>query len=226
MVRGLKILGLVLLSSGTLIAGPTTPAFTATSATLDILPDQAADPIPDTVQIGTLKPIGRPALAAAANPMPSGNPLWAVPLSTLTATRERPIFSASRRPMQRAVAATPVEQVNAPVVRAEPERLLLTLIGAVVGDTDAIAVFLDRANQKVVRLRQGESHAGWTLSEVRQREVRLKKLDRTEVLALQRSDGAATPAAAGPTLPAGGINTSYAPFTPHSTPRNGESDGL
>lgn len=226
MIRGLKILGLVLLSGGTVIAGPIPPAFAATSATLDILPDRAAEPAPDSVQIGNLKPIARPAGTVAAKAPPSGNPLWAVPLSTLTATQERPIFSASRRPVPRAVAAAPAAPVNAPVVRAEPERLLLTLIGAVVGDNDAIAVFFDRANQKIVRLRQGESHAGWTLSEVRQREVTLKKLDRTEVIGLQRSDSAITPAAAGPIVPAGGVNTSYAPFTPRSTPRNGESDGL
>ncbi len=37
----------------------------------------------------------------------AGNPLWAIPLSALTETRERPLFSASRRP--------PV--VAAPIVR-------------------------------------------------------------------------------------------------------------
>jgi hypothetical protein len=33
----------------------------------------------------------------AASEIPSGNPLWAIPLKELSATRERPIFSPSRR---------------------------------------------------------------------------------------------------------------------------------
>lgn len=201
-------------------------AFAATSATLDILPDENAVTPGDSVELGRLKPIARPAREVGILP-PSGNPLWAVPLSVLTATQARPIFSASRRPVPRAVAATPAEPTGAPVTRAEPERLLLRLIGAVVGDSEAIAVFLDPTNQKIVRLRQGESHAGWVLSQVLQREVTLKKLDRSEVLVLQRSDGAAgTPGASGQVVPAAGTGTSYAPFTPRSTPKNGESDGL
>ena len=100
-------------------------------------------------------------------------PLWAVPLSVLTATRERPIFSTSRRPPQPAVIAPPVNQASPPTSHklAEQERPPLALIGAVVGDNEAIAVFLDRTNQKIVRLHQGEAHAGWVLSSVLRREV-------------------------------------------------------
>ena len=120
-------------------------------------------------------------------PPPSGNPLWSIPLSTLSATQERPIFSASRRPPPRAVAAPPVEQVSVPppTLAAAPEPPPLALIGAVVGDSDAIAVFVDRTNQKMVRLRQGESHAGWVLSTVLRREVTLTKDDRTETIELK-----------------------------------------
>ncbi len=48
---------------------------------------------------------------------PSGNPLWAIPLSSLTATRERPIFLPSRRAPAPAVAATP-QVVTLPPPRA------------------------------------------------------------------------------------------------------------
>jgi general secretion pathway protein N len=101
----------------------------------------------------------------------------------------------------------------------------------VVWESGAIAVSLDRTNQKIVHLRQGEMHAGWVLSSVLPREVTLKKADRTEVLALQRPDGPASalgaPAVPGLVVPAaGGVDTSYAPFFPRSTPKNGESDGL
>ena len=206
MVRWLKILGLALLSSGALTAGPMPPAQAATTATLDILPDDTAAGVADTVDLGSLKPISRPSREAGRTP-PSGNPLWAIPLSVLTATQDRPIFSASRRPPQRAVAALPVDQSRAPPPqKGAPERLSLALIGAVVGESDAIAVFLDQATQKIVRLHQGESHAGWELSSVQPREVTFRKADRTEVLALKRQDGPAgvadAPAASGLVVPA------------------------
>ena len=63
------------------------------------------------------------------------------------------------------------------------------------------------------------------------RAVTLRKADRTEVLALKRQDSPAgvadVPATPPPVVPAAaGDNTSYAPFLPRSTPKNGESDGL
>ena len=229
MVGRLKILGLVLLSGAALAAPPTAQA--ATSATLDILPDDTAGGAADTVDLGRVKPISNSS-RDGGRPLPSGNPLWAIPLSVLTATQERPIFSASRRPPQRAVAAPPVDQVSAPPPKATaPERPSLALIGAVVGESDAIAVFLDQTNQKIVRLHQGEGHAGWELSSVQPREVTLRKAGRTEVLALKRQDGPAAvadaPASPGLVVPAAaGGNTSYAPFLPRATPKFGESDGL
>jgi general secretion pathway protein N len=231
MVRWFNILGFVLLA-GTLTVGRAPEGVAATSATLDILPGEGAGEAAGTVDLGSLKPISGLG-PQASKPLPSGNPLWAVPLSAMTATQERPIFSASRRTPPRAV-APPVNVVSAPVPPrpAEPEHPPLALIGAVVGDGEAIAVFLDRTNQKVVRLRQGDSHAGWVLNSVLPREVTLQKADQTEVLALKRQDGPvgvpAFPAnVAGPAVPvATGVGNSYAPFVPRSTPKNGESDGL
>jgi general secretion pathway protein N len=156
-----------------------------------------------------------------------------VPLSVLTATQQRPIFSASRRPPQPAVIAAPVDRTSAPAPQkaAEPEHPPLALIGAVVGESDAIAVFLDRTNQKIVRLRQGEAYAGWVVGSILPREVTFKKADRTEVLAIKRQDtpagAAGAPAAPGLVVPAAGsADSSYAPFVPRSTPKHGESDGL
>jgi general secretion pathway protein N len=230
-----KMIGLALLSGGVLTVVPRAlPA--ATSPTSDILSNDRVGDAPDTVDISRVTPIARPA-RDAATPRPGGNPLWSVPLSALSVTQERPIFSASRRPPQRAVVA-PVQRVIAapPPKPAEPERPALALIGAVVGDSDAFAVFLDQTNQKIIRLRQGDSHAGWALSSVQGREVTLKKDDRSEILALKRQEGAigapgaplaGAPTAPGPVMPtASGLDASYAPFTPRSTPRNGESDGL
>ena len=230
MAKWSRILGAALLFSGMPMLGPSPQLQAATSSTLDILSNDGIGAAFDTVEIGTVKPLVG-SKRAGGKPLPSGNPLWAVPLSALTATQERPIFSASRRPSQRAVIAPPADQVNAPApqVAAEPERPALALIGAVVGDSDAIAIFLDRTNQKIVRLRQGEAHAGWVLSSVLRREATLKKADRSETLGLQRTDGpaAGAPSVLGPMAPAsGGVDVTYAPFTPRSTPKNGESDGL
>jgi general secretion pathway protein N len=234
MVRLPRIIGLALLSS--LTAGWAPASLAATSTTLDILPNDVAG-VPERVEVGTLKPLVGPKRDPAKLPV-SGNPLWSIPLSVLTATQERPIFSASRRPPPRAVAGPPIQPVVVvPVARpAEPERPALALIGAVVGDNDAIAVFLDRTNQKIIRLRSGEAHAGWVLSSVLGREVTLKKAEQTEVLELQRRDGPDSPGMPGvpgipglpPPMPAavGGVAGSYAPFVPRSTPKNGESDGL
>lgn len=228
MVNWPKFFGLALLSGGMLVAAPAPQPRAATSSTLDILPSDRAGEGADTVDLGRIKPISRPN-REAVKPRTSGNPLWSIPLSVLTATSERPIFSASRRPPQRAVVAPPTEPVAPPPQKAaEPERPALTLIGAVVGESDAIAVFLDRTSQKFVRLRQGDAHAGWVLSSVLRREVTLKKADRSEVLVLQRQEGpggvAGVPPIPGLVVPAAA--GSYAPFSPRSTPKNGESDGL
>src|SRR6202035_1110317 len=120
MIRWFRILGLALLSGGMLAAGPVPEAAAVTSATLDILPGEGAGGAAAAVDLGSLKPIPRPA-REGSKPLPSGNPLWAVPLSVLTATQERPIFSASRRPPQRAVVAVPVDQISAPVAQTPTE---------------------------------------------------------------------------------------------------------
>jgi general secretion pathway protein N len=118
---------------------------------------------------------------------PRGNPLWAIPLKSLTATRERPIFLPSRRPpAPLAVAAPPpaAPPPPPPPGAPEPERPRLSLVGAVVGDSEAIAIFFDQSNQGIIRLRTGENHLGWTLSAVKGREATLQKGRETIQLAL------------------------------------------
>src|SRR3954452_822395 len=106
-------LALALLPAVVLIFGSVPAPQAATSSTLDILSNDGAGDSRDTVEIGNVKPLPRPS-REAAKPVPSGNPLWSVPLSALRATQERPIFSASRRPAQPAVVAPPEERPSAP----------------------------------------------------------------------------------------------------------------
>lgn len=218
-------IGLALLSGG-LLTGLSPASTAATSSTVDILSTDRAGDAPDTVDVGRVTPIAKPN-GETAKPLPGGNPLWSIPLSVLSATQERPIFSASRRPPQRAVVAPPVDEVVAVVKPAEPDRPPLVLIGAVVGEGDAIAIFLDQTSQKIIRLRQGDTHAGWNLGSVQGREVTLKRADRSEVLVLRTAVGPA--AAGGETampVPQSLAGVPDAPFVPRSTPKNGESDGL
>lgn len=210
----------------------TAAASAATSSRVDILSDDAASSPAESVDVGAVGPIAGPA-QAATTPARRGNPLWSVPLSALTATQERPIFSAMRRPPPRAVAAVPVEEAHVAPPKPVDAPPPLMLVGAVLGEGDAIAIFVNRTDQKVVRLRQGESLGGWSLTSVQPREVTLKQGDRSEVLALQRPEAAPAPATgAAPadgsgqlTIPTTG-NTSFAPFVPRSTPKNGAPDGL
>ncbi|QAU45925.1 hypothetical protein [Bradyrhizobium guangzhouense] len=224
----LRSSGIAALCAGLGVAG----AVAATSSRMDILPDDAARRPAENVEVGAVRPIVR-VEPNASKPAPRGNPLWSVPLSVLTVTQERPIFSATRRPPPRAVAAAPVDDVRAPPPPKPVEAPPLALVGAVVGEGDAIAILVNRTDQKVVRLRQGESVGGWALTSVQPREVTFKQGDRSEVLALQRPGGAAPPASSPAPAETGGkltmpttADTSFAPFVPRSTPKHGESDGL
>ena len=148
----------------------------------------------------------------------------------LTATQERPIFSASRRPPQRAVIAAPGENASAaaPQKAAEPEHPPLALIGAVVGESDAIAVFLDRTNQKIVRWRQGEAHAEWVDSSILPRgghiqEGRFLSLSARTVL---RALLARRRHPVWWSRPRAALTPPMPTFVPRSTPKHGESDSL
>jgi len=197
-VRNLIALGF----AGAALAGGML-AFSAAAA-----PELAVDPglrsVPRPPALGFDPPTpaaipAAPADPAAAPPDPAraaapaaraGNPLWAVPLSTLTLTRDRPIFSSSRRPPAPPVAAAPVMRAPPPPpppAPREPERPRLSLVGTVGGE-QGIAVFVDQTTQSIVRLRTGEGHDGWVLRTVGGREVTLQNDRNTAVLALPRPD--------------------------------------
>jgi hypothetical protein len=144
-----------------------------------------ADTNPATVDarptIDDAPPVSPPARNVAA-----GNPLWLIPLASLSATRERPIFSSSRRPP--AASAPPqASTVRIPEKTAEPERAQLALIGTVVGTQDRIAVFLDDSTKTVIRLRVGEDYHGWILRAIAERETTMEKDDQIKTLALPRA---------------------------------------
>jgi general secretion pathway protein N len=129
--------------------------------------------------------LGLAAGVAEAQSPSSGNPLWSVPLDALAATRERPIFSPSRRPPPPMIAPPPIALAPPPPPKpAEPERPPLKLLGTVADGAEGIAIFLDQASQEIVRLRPGEGHEGWILRSVERREAKLEKGRRSVTLAL------------------------------------------
>lgn len=237
-----------LLLSVTLVGLATTGLLAAAPSGLDAVPTGITPTAPMT--IGDAPPA--PAVALP----PRGNPLWGLPLSVLTATRERPIFLPSRRPVAPMV-ATPQPVAPPPAAAPAPEQPRLTLVGAIVrdGDPDAIAIFLDQADGTVVRLRTGQKHGDWRLSSVKGRSATFEKGRETLVIELPAPGTAPTlpaaasgagvmpvipaataaPPATGPTeappdRPTPGLvvpdPSVAAPFVPRSTPKNGESDGL
>jgi general secretion pathway protein N len=150
---------------------------------------------------------------------PSGNPLWAIPLSALTATRERPLFLPSRRAPAPAVAGAPVVVVPPLPASAEPEQPPLTLVGAIVSETEGFAVFLDQATNNVIRLKTGQDFSGWVLSSVKGREATLEKNKRSITLSLPvPGEAQAMPAGIG--MP-GAPGTPRGPMIPGATPAPG-----
>jgi len=150
-------------------------------------PPAALDPLDSAPPSGTLdwapQP-DRPAVPTARERAPTGNPLWAVPLRTLSATRERPLFSPSRRPPPPAVVAAPHAPPPPVAKPAEPDHPLLQLVGTVVGESEAIGVFVDEATKNVLRLHTGDDHAGWVLRTVQGRDATFEKDRRKATLSL------------------------------------------
>ena len=125
--------------------------------------------------VDTTPPAGRPKTAARNGFEPRGNPLWAISLKSLTATRERPILLPSRRPpAPPAVAGPPPPPPPAPPP-APPQRPQVSLVGAVAGEIEGIAIFLEPSTRNLIRVRTGENLSGWTLRSVRGREAILQK---------------------------------------------------
>jgi general secretion pathway protein N len=105
----------------------------------------------------------------------SDNPLWGIPLTQLPVTRDRPIFSSSRRPPPPAVAPAAVPKVAAVPKPSEPERPQLSLLGTIASDDEGFGIFLDQSTKVVLRLKVDEDYQGWKLRSVQGREATLEK---------------------------------------------------
>jgi hypothetical protein len=115
----------------------------------------------------------------------SPNPLWEIPLLKLSTTRERPIFSPSRRPPPVVIAAPPTPPAPPPSPKLpRVERPQLSLVGTVSGDDERFGIFVDQTTKAALRLRIGEDYQGWKLRAVQGREVTLEYEQQSAILTL------------------------------------------
>jgi hypothetical protein len=125
--------------------------------------------------------LGLRSVALAADASGSvANPLAAHPLDQLSATRERPLFSPSRRP--------PPPPPPAVVQRVEPPRPVdppsVVLIGIVAEGGEARALIRTESSSKVVRARLGDEVGSWTVTAIEPRRLTLSHDDRSVSFAL------------------------------------------
>lgn len=171
-------------------------ALTARAAASPI--DEAARPVPGLQGASAAEGAGvaAPRLSEAphapdqsAKPR-AGNPLWAVPLSALSSTRDRPLFSASRRPpvLDVSIAAAPPKQEA--VLPPPPERPLFTLIGTIVSPWASLAMLQGSSSDAISRLRIGEENDGWQVRRIDLRSIVVVKGAQSVTLDQPRPDGA------------------------------------
>jgi hypothetical protein len=188
MTRRLAI-GLIVLALSTHGAAPSTPA---SGDTLDSdLANDARSPGPSMVVPAPVEPVTTVrAVAPPATPArtASANPLWGIPLAQLSGTRDRPIFSPSRRPLPVAAEAEPVP-VKAQPRKKEIEPPQLSLAGTIASEDEGFGIFIDQSSKAALRLKVGEDHQGWKLLIIRGREVTMEKDGRSAVLTLPQPGG-------------------------------------
>jgi hypothetical protein len=88
----------------------------------------------------------------------------------------RPMFSQDRRPAVELVEAEKSKPVVTQAVEMKPN---LELLGTLVTSGTRHALFWDTKSNIAVRVAQGESVAGWIVSEIRDKQVKISRDDET-----------------------------------------------
>lgn len=109
-----------------------------------------------------------------ASNTPSLNPLSAIDPSSLSAFRDRPLFSSNRRrPEDPGLDEAPPDPEEEPAITAtEPVRQLL---GVILTPAGASAKLRDEATQTTVTVREHDMIDGWSVDEISRTEVALSK---------------------------------------------------
>jgi len=112
------------------------------------------------------------------DPAAAVSPLAARPLDRFSVTRDRPLFSPTRRPP----APPPVAGAAAPRPPAPPPQVVL--LGVVVDGEDAHAVVRTGPAAKILRLRIGDEVGGWKVGQIEARKLVLLLDGRTATFAM------------------------------------------
>ena len=112
------------------------------------------------------------------DPAAAVSPLAARPLDRFSVTRDRPLFSPTRRPP----APPPVAGAAAPRPPAPPPQVVL--LGVVVDGEDAHAVVRTGPAAKILRLRIGDEVGGWKVGQIEARKLVLLLNGRTATFAM------------------------------------------
>jgi general secretion pathway protein N len=145
------------------------------------------------------------AAAAAAAARIAANPVAGELLENLSATRERPLFAATRR----APAPPPAPVVVQAAPPAPPPPPSITLYGIVSDAEGTRAMLRTGTADKALRVRVGDSVEGWKVSEIEGRRLVLSLEDRSVAFTLFDSTanraigGTASALAEPPQRPAG-----------------------
>jgi hypothetical protein len=118
--------------------------------------------------------------AAAELGAASDNPLAAQPLDLLSDTRDRPLFSPTRRPPP--PPPPPVVERVAPPAPVPPPNVVL--LGVVTDENGARAVVRSNSPDKIVRARLGELIDGWQVTQIEPRRLVLSHDARSVSFAL------------------------------------------
>jgi len=152
--------------------------------------------------MSTLRIAALAAVAGALLPFATGgsavaqqataNPLAAQSLEGLAATRDRPLFSAQRRPpaAPRFVAAPPPP----PPPPAEPPQVA---VYGIVAESNGARAMVRANGDKIIGVRVGDDIGGWKVTKIERRQIELSLADRAVSFAMfsANSATAASPAA-------------------------------
>jgi hypothetical protein len=156
---------------------------------------------------------------AQVPPSATANPVASQPLDALAATRERPLFSPTRRPVPPPAVIARVEPPPPPPP-APPEPPSLALFGIVMDGEGARAVVRASSSDKVVRLRIGDEIGGWQVTQIERQRLVVSLNERSATFTLFNGENASQIAGGDPVYKPPGRTVQVNPV-----PRRGRRGG-
>ncbi|AMN40694.1 hypothetical protein [Rhodoplanes sp. Z2-YC6860] len=141
------------------------------------------------IAVAALLPL---AFCTGAAAQQAANPLAAQSLEGLSTTRERPLFSAQRRPP-----APPRVAAAPPPPPAPPPQPPQVALYGIVSESGGARAMVRANGDRIVGVRVGDDIGGWKVTKIERRQIELSLADRTASFAMfNGAPAAATDAAA------------------------------